>query len=170
MTLLPQPVALRLGALICTGFSLFVIGCANAPQAPVAIVPAPQPQVALPLPKEAPPTYVSQAPTPREYRRDAASHLYKKLNSRIYQGKMPPLLQAVGVLQVDIGPRGEVTEVRWMRAPDHVPAVMAEIERAVKDAAPYPAPIKMGRVTYTDTWLWHKSGRFQLDTLSEGQL
>lgn len=170
MTLLPQPVALRLGALICKGFSLFVIGCANAPQAPVAIVPAPQPQVALPLSKEAPPNYVSQAPTPREYRRDAASHLYKKLNSRIYQGKMPPLLQAVGVLQVDIGPRGEVTEVRWMRAPDHVPAVMAEIERAVKDAAPYPAPIKMGRVTYTDTWLWHKSGRFQLDTLSEGQL
>jgi len=27
----------------------------------------------------------------------------------------------------------------------------------------------MGRVTYTDTWLWHKSGRFQLDTLTEGQ-
>jgi hypothetical protein len=25
-------------------------------------------------------------------------------------------------------------------------------------------------VVYTDTWLWHKSGRFQLDTLTEGQL
>jgi protein TonB len=25
-------------------------------------------------------------------------------------------------------------------------------------------------VTYTDTWLWDKSGRFQLDTLTEGQL
>jgi periplasmic protein TonB len=24
-------------------------------------------------------------------------------------------------------------------------------------------------VVYTDTWLWHKSGRFQLDTLTEGQ-
>jgi len=166
MTLISQPVALRLGTLVCAGISLFVIGCANAPKAPVAIVPALQ----VAITKEAPPTYVSQAPNPREYRRDAASHLYKKLNDRIYQGKMPPLLQAVGVLQVDIGPRGEVTEVRWMRAPDHVPAVMAEIERAVKDAAPYPAPIKMGRVTYTDTWLWHKSGRFQLDTLSEGQL
>jgi protein TonB len=22
---------------------------------------------------------------------------------------------------------------------------------------------------WTDTWLWHKSGRFQLDTLTEGQ-
>lgn len=28
---------------------------------------------------------------------------------------------------------------------------------------------RLGRVTYTDTWLWHKSGRFQLDTLTEGQ-
>jgi len=24
-------------------------------------------------------------------------------------------------------------------------------------------------VTYTDVWLWHKSGQFQLDTLTEGQ-
>jgi hypothetical protein len=24
-------------------------------------------------------------------------------------------------------------------------------------------------VTYTDVWLWHKSGKFQLDTLTEGQ-
>jgi periplasmic protein TonB len=27
----------------------------------------------------------------------------------------------------------------------------------------------MGKVVYTDTWLWDKSGRFQLDTLTEGQ-
>ena len=26
-----------------------------------------------------------------------------------------------------------------------------------------------GKVSYTDTWLWDKSGRFQLDTLTEGQ-
>jgi protein TonB len=25
-------------------------------------------------------------------------------------------------------------------------------------------------VQYVDTWLWDRSGRFQLDTLSEGQL
>jgi periplasmic protein TonB len=25
-------------------------------------------------------------------------------------------------------------------------------------------------VTYTDIWLWDKSGKFQLDTLTEGQL
>ena len=45
----------------------------------------------------------------------------------------------------------------------------ATIERTVRAAAPFPAPARMGKVVYTDTWLWHKSGRFQLDTLTEGQ-
>jgi hypothetical protein len=76
----------------------------------------------------------------------------------------------VGVLQVDIDRMGYVTDIRWMRAPTQAPEVMAEIERTVRMAAPYPAPVRMGKVTYTDTWLWHKSGRFQLDTLTEGQL
>ena len=57
---------------------------------------------------------------------------------RIYKGRMPPLLEAVGVLNVDIGKKGEVKAVNWMRAPKHVPQVMAEIERMVKSAAPYP--------------------------------
>ena len=29
---------------------------------------------------------------------------------------------------------------------------------------------RTGQVTYTDVWLWHKSGKFQLDTLTEGQM
>jgi hypothetical protein len=57
-----------------------------------------------------------------------------------------------------------------MRAPSHAPEVVAEIERSVRAAAPFPTPLKMGRVTYTDTWLWDKSGQFQLDNLTEGQL
>jgi hypothetical protein len=27
----------------------------------------------------------------------------------------------------------------------------------------------IGGLIYTDTWLWHKSGKWQLDTLTEGQ-
>ena len=46
---------------------------------------------------------------------------------------------------------------------------MAEIERTARAAAPYPVPERLGKVTYTDTWLWDKSGHFQLDTLTEGQ-
>jgi periplasmic protein TonB len=151
-------------------FSAILAGCATKVEPPkpppAAVVPAAPVAVAPVLPQ---PALTSQAATPRDYRRDAATHLYSLNTSRIFQGKMPPLLYAVGVLQVDIDRMGQVTDIRWMRAPSQAPEVMAEIERSVRLAAPYPAPVRMGRVTYTDTWLWHKSGRFQLDTLTEGQ-
>ena len=114
-------------------------------------------------------TRSSSAATPRAYRQDAATHLYGLNRERIYKGRMPPLLYAIGVLQVEVDGRGQVRNLNWMRAPKHAPEVMAEIERTVRAAAPFPAPARMGRVVYTDTWLWHKSGRFQLDTLTEGQ-
>jgi hypothetical protein len=174
------PIALRLtlhATLTRVGICVaaLIAGCATPPPppAPVVVVPPPvAPPVAPPV-VVAPPAFtgkVSNAQTPREYRRDAAAHLYEKNAGRIFAGKMPPLLYAVGVLQVDIDERGNVTKVSWMRAPTQAPEVMADVERSVRAAAPFPAPIKMGRVTYTDTWLWHKSGRFQLDTLTEGQL
>jgi hypothetical protein len=71
---------------------------------------------------------------------------------------------------VEVDGQGRVIGTQWMRAPSQAPEVIAEIEKTVRRAAPFPAPVRMGRVTYTDTWLWHKSGRFQLDTLTEGQL
>jgi hypothetical protein len=132
------------------------------------VAPPPPPPAAVVEPEFRGP--VSAANSPREYRRDAAAHLYAKNGDRIYKGKMPPLLYAVGVLQVEVDRKGNVTNVNWMRSPSQAPEVMAEIVRTVKAASPFPAPAKLGNVVYTDTWLWHKSGRFQLDTLTEGQL
>lgn len=111
----------------------------------------------------------SQARNAREYRHAAASHLYARYSDRIYRGRLPPMLYAVGVLNVDIDRQGRVKAIRWQRAPQHAPEVMAKIEKMVRDAAPYPSPTHMSQVTYTDVWLWHQSGRFQLDTLTEGQ-
>ena len=157
---------------LCASIAAVVAGCAvppppaPTPSAPPPAKPAPQaPQTTLPAPAK-----VSGASTPLAYRRDAASHLYSQNGARIYSGKMPPLLYAVGVLQVEIDGRGNVTGLSWMRSPSHAPEVVADIERAVRRASPFPAPARMGRVTYTDTWLWDKSGRFQLDTLTEGQM
>jgi len=146
--------------------------CGSPPPAPQeAAKPAPPPVVAKPAPAPQPELTgpASNANTARAYRKDAAAHLYALHKDQIYKGRMPPLLYAVGVLQVDVDQRGQVQNVSWMRAPRHAPEVMAKIEKMVRDAAPYPRPAHLGRVTYTDTWLWHKSGRFQLDTLTEGQ-
>ena len=150
-----------------------VTGCTAPPTPPRPAPPPPAPVVPPPPAAAVMPEFKgvqSGAATPREYRRDAAAHLYSKNNDRVFKGKMPPLLYAVGVLEVDVDGVGNVTDVRWIRAPAQAPEVMAEIESWVRSAAPFPAPVKMGHVTYTDTWLWHKSGRFQLDTLTEGQL
>lgn len=111
----------------------------------------------------------SSATSAKAYRQDGATHLYGLNAERIYKGRLPAQLYAVGVLNVEIDHNGRVTRLNWLRAPLHAPEVIAEIERMVRQAAPFPAPTRLGKVVYTDTWLWHKSGRFQLDTLTEGQ-
>lgn len=167
-------------AVAASSVAAIMTGCSSPPPTPPAPMPPPPPEPPAPLPPPPPPPLappepeplktVSQAANPRDYRRDAAGHLYGQNRDRIYKGKMPPLLYAIGVLQVEVDGRGRVTSTSWMRAPKHAPEVMAEIEKIVRLAAPYPAPLRLGRVTYTDTWLWHKSGLFQLDTLTEGQM
>lgn len=150
-----------------------LVACASKPvPAPKPVPPTPtaQPAAPVPLPPPEPaPHRISDATNIQDYRKDVAAHLYALHRDELYQGRMPPLLYAVGVLQTDIDKRGYVTGVRWMRAPSHAPEVMEQIEAKVRAAAPYPAPLKIGNITYTETWLWHKSGRWQLHTLTEGQ-
>ena len=141
-------------------------GCGTPPAPPLSQRPEP---AAPSKPADTRAGSTSQARNPKDYRRDAARHLYALQAEKIYKGRLPPMLYAVGVLNVDIDRRGQVQAVNWMRAPKHAPEVMAEIEKMVRSAAPYPAPQHMAKVTYTDVWLWHKSGKFQLDTLTEGQ-
>ena len=137
---------------------------APAPKPPPAPTPAPVP----PASTEVAPVLQSLATDPNDYRQDAARHLYHHYSHRIYKGKLPPLLKAVGVVDVVVGPKGQVLKITWWRAPRHAD-VTQEIENLILSAGPYPAPVKLRNVTYTETWLWHDSGRFQLDTLTEGQ-
>lgn len=121
-------------------------------------------------PRRSPGAGSASSAASREYRQDAARHIYAKNRSRIYPGKLPPMLYAVGVLEVELDANGNVRRLHWLRAPSHAPEVVAEIERTVRAAAPFPPPRGMsGKLSYTDTWLWDESGRFQLDTLTEGQ-
>jgi hypothetical protein len=173
--------------LALAGAAALMAGCTSAPPppsvpAPVTDAPPPTARPAPPIPpgtapaappNAAPPTAApprpSEARSPRDYRRDAATHLYVHNSERIYKGRLPPMLYAVGVLQLELDRRGDIQSLHWLRAPRHAPEVISEIERTVRRAAPYPAPLRLGKVTYTETWLWDQSGRFQLDTLTEGQ-
>ncbi len=163
-------VPLHVGPLLA---ALALAGCGStSPTAPITRPVPGQLSGATPASGEAPGKVPrpSSAATPRDYRRDAARHIYEANRNRIYGGKLPALLYAVGTLQVNLDANGKVLSMHWMRAPRHAPEVIAEIERTVLQASPFPAASRLGKVTWTDTWLWDKDGSFQLDTLTEGQL
>ena len=149
--------------------ALALIGCGT----PAGRVPGQLSEVSVTPPTSATApgaSAASQAGTARDYKRDAAQHVYRLNRAQVYTGQLPALLYAVGTLQVHLDAKGQVRSLHWMRAPQHAPDAIAGIERAALAAAPYPVPARLGEVVWTDTWLWDKSGRFQLDTLSEGQL
>lgn len=167
----PAPRRFWLLGLLTAVAAAIVSACRTAPEsAAPATSPAPEPSGVIgPISATQGSARNSLAPNPKAYRQDAASHVYGLNAERIYKGRMPPLLYAIGVLNVEIDRVGRVTRLDWLRAPRHAPEVMAEIERFVRSASPFPQPTRLGKVVYTDTWLWHKSGKFQLDTLTEGQ-
>ena len=156
----------------CTLLAAWLVGCstppAPAPPKPPA-APPPAPVVIKPAEPAKSSLPISNARSAHEYRVDAAKHLYRLNGERIFKGRMPPMLYAVGVLDVEVDKQGQVTRTYWVRAPGHAPEVMKEIEKTVRQAAPYPVPAHLNKVVYSDVWLWHKSGKFQLDTLTEGQ-
>ena len=124
----------------------------------------------LPAPVPVAPPRPSDAEIEREYRIDAARHLYATYPSRIFKGRLPPLMYSVMVVETEIDSTGQVRSVHVVRKPaaaEVAPWVVAMIQRA----APYPAPAKLpgGHVRYLDIWLVDKSGQFQVDTLTEGQ-
>ncbi len=111
----------------------------------------------------------SEAGDDRAYRRDGARHLYAAYASHIHKGKLPPLMYAVAITETEIDENGNVVNAVIVREPAAAKEVSPWVLEMIRRAAPFPKPARMGRVTYTDIWLVDKSGKFQLDTLTEGQ-
>ena len=118
-------------------------------------------------PRSAP--LASDAANEKAYRRDAAAHLYSAFPDRVWHGRLPPLLHAVLVIDTEIDARGAVRSLRVVRGPAGAKEVTPWVLGLMRRAAPLPPPRALGRVTYREVWLVHRSGRFQLDVLSEGQ-
>jgi periplasmic protein TonB len=112
---------------------------------------------------------VSYAETPKAYKMDAARHIYAAYADKIYKGKLPPLVHAIVVLEVDVDASGSVRDVHMVRVPTHAPDVTVAVKEMIHRASPMPAPSRMGGARFMEIWLVDKSGRFQLDSLTEGQ-
>jgi hypothetical protein len=112
---------------------------------------------------------VSTAQSARDYRMDAARHIYAAYPERIYKGKLPPLVHAIVVLEVELDAAGQLRRIDLIRVPKHAPDVVDAVTKLIQRASPMPAPMRLGGARFTEIWLVDKSGRFQLDALTEGQ-
>ncbi|MEO6410005.1 MAG: hypothetical protein ABIO45_14800 [Burkholderiaceae bacterium] len=165
--------------LICLAFCLLLFGCASrvpltAPVAPASTASVPTPVAVetarTPIVSASVPSKASNATDAKAYRVDGARHLYAAYPDRIFKGKLPPLMHAVVVTEIELDPAGNVRDIQMVRVPSHAPEVVVKVREMIRAASPLPAPHRMGGTRYTDIWLVDKSGRWQLDTLTEGQL
>jgi len=124
---------------------------------------------ALPAQAQAAIAPPSNAETIKAYRMDAARHIYATYPHKIFKGKLPPLVHAIVVTEVELDASGHVREIRMIRVPTHAPDVTVAVRDMIQGASPMPAPARLGGAKFTEIWLVDKSGQFQLDALTEGQ-
>jgi len=113
---------------------------------------------------------VSLASSAQAYRSDAARHVYKTYASQIYKGMLPPLVHAIVVIETEVDKTGSVRDVRVVRGPSHAPDVTKRVIAMVHKASPFPEPRKLGATKFLEVWMVDRGGKFQVHTLTEGQL
>lgn len=112
----------------------------------------------------------SQAQTEQEYRRDAAKRVYESFPTHIHRGKLPPLMYAIAITETDVDETGRVTDVRLTREPAAAKEVGPWVVALLRKVGQFPAPTRLAKATtYKEIWLVDKTGKFQVDTLTEGQ-
>lgn len=111
----------------------------------------------------------SQADDERQYRRDAGRMLYDAFPMQVYRGKLPPLVHAIAITETDLDDEGRVRAVRLVREPAAAKEVGPWVVGLIRRLDRLPVPQRVMGHTWTEIWLVDKSGRFQVDALSEGQ-
>jgi hypothetical protein len=71
---------------------------------------------------------------------------------------------------MELDASGRLKRLNLIRVPAHAPEVTAAVKDMIRRAAPMPRRRAWAAPRITEIWLVDKSGRFQLDALTEGQL
>lgn len=146
----------------CGLAALALWAAAGGAQAQFAMVPDPL----LPASPQ-----VSDATEDKTYRKHAARHIYAAFPNRVHKGKLPPMMYAVMITDTKLDASGNVVEVDVVRGPAAAKEVTPWVVSLIRKASPFPAPAQMGEggTVYREIWLVDRTGKFQVDSLTEGQ-
>jgi protein TonB len=109
------------------------------------------------------------APVPAgldDYKTRVAHHVADRNPERTWTGTLPPMLSAIVVLEITVDRDGRLADVAVQRSrnPDASEIAVA----AVRRSAPLPPP-PTGRLTFSETFLFADSERYQLRSLAGPQ-
>lgn len=120
-----------------------------------------------PLPTPAPPP----SRTLDAYKADVARHVMLRNPERIFEGRLPPLLPAVVVLNITVDREGRLTDVQVQRSRDRGASEVALA--SLRRSGPLPRPDGLGQqsdaMTFSETFLFAERYRFQIRTLAGPQ-
>jgi len=125
--------------------------------------------IVAPLPantRVAPPSRTLDA-----YKIDVARHITDRNRERIFDGRLPPMLPAIVVLNITVDGDGRLTDVRVQRSRD--PGASEVALASLRRSGLLPRPdglLAQGRaMTFSETFLFAEQYRFQIRSLAGPQ-
>jgi protein TonB len=106
-----------------------------------------------------------------DYKTQVAQHVLQHNPDRSYSGKLPPMLPAIVVLRITVDENGGLQDVAVQRSRDDDASQIAL--DSMRRSTPLPPPHQLaragGKLTFSETFLFADSGRYQLRSLAEPQ-
>lgn len=106
-----------------------------------------------------------------DYKTQVAQHVLQHNPDRSYSGKLPPMLPAIVVLRITVDENGGLEDVTVQRSRDDDASQIAL--DSMRRSTPLPPPHALaqagGKLTFSETFLFADSGRYQLRSLAGPQ-
>jgi protein TonB len=106
-----------------------------------------------------------------DYKTQVAQHVLQHNPDRSYSGTLPPMLPAIVVLRITVDENGGLEDVAVQRSRDDDASQIAL--DSMRRSTPLPPPHELaqagGKLTFSDTFLFADSGRYQLRSLAGPQ-
>lgn len=107
------------------------------------------------------------------YKKELAEKIVKANPAKVYRERPQALLRSVVVLEFQVDEDGKLVSSGIRRA-NNDPVAEATALASLREAAPLPKPpailVRHGPVTFHETWLFNKDGRFQIRSTAQQQL
>lgn len=106
-----------------------------------------------------------------DYKTQVAQHVVQHNPGHTYEGRLPPMLPAIVVLEITVDKNGQLTKVEVQRSRD--PGASQVALAAMRRSTPLPRPQQLalatGKLTFSETFLFADRDRYQLRSLAGPQ-